>query len=72
MTVAQLQELLSHYPDDQRVVVSGYEGGYDEPRISTAKLHDKYGPEREEWWWGRYDDDPEEGDETFPAVVIGR
>ena len=30
MTVGQLRELLGTYPDDLRVVVDGYERGYDD------------------------------------------
>lgn len=30
MTVREMIELLGRYPDDMRVVVSGYENGYDD------------------------------------------
>mgnify|MGYP003346541971 CR=1 FL=1 len=30
MTKKELIEMLSQYPDDMRVVVSGYEGGYND------------------------------------------
>ncbi len=33
MTVAELITLLQACPPDARVVVDGYEGGYDEPRV---------------------------------------
>ncbi len=41
MTVQELMELLEKYPDDLRVVVNGYEDGYDDispERISTTKI----------------------------------
>ncbi len=41
MTVGELVEFLEKYPDDLRVVVNGYEDGYDDispERISTTKI----------------------------------
>lgn len=41
MTVKELAELLKKYPDDLRVVVNGYEDGYDDispERIATTKI----------------------------------
>lgn len=33
MTVGQLRELLAPFPSDLRVLVDGYEGGLDDPRV---------------------------------------
>ena len=41
MTVKELMKLLEKYPDDLRVVVNGYEDGYDDispNRIFTTKI----------------------------------
>ena len=41
MTVKELAELLRKYPEDLRVVVNGYEDGYDDlspERISVIKI----------------------------------
>ena len=41
MTVKELAELLGKYPDDLRVVVNGYEEGYDDlslERIPVIKI----------------------------------
>ena len=41
MTVKELMEFLEKYPDDLRVVVNGYEDGYDDispNRILTRKI----------------------------------
>ena len=41
MTVKELAELLGKYPNDLRVVVNGYEDGYDDvspERISVIKI----------------------------------
>ena len=45
MTVKTLKELLSQYPEDLRVVVDGYEDGYDDvarQRISVSKIQLKH------------------------------
>ena len=41
MTVKALKEILNQYPEDLRVVVNGYEDGYDDvarQRISVNKI----------------------------------
>ena len=41
MTIKELAELLGKYPDDLRVVVNGYEDGYDDlslERISVVRI----------------------------------
>ena len=41
MTVKELVELLGKYPDDLRVVVNGYEDGFDDlspERVSVIKM----------------------------------
>ena len=54
MTVAQLIEQLKNYPPDLPVVVSGYEGGYnDVDAFETIKIirdHNK------EWYYGKHED----------------
>jgi len=54
MTVAQLIESLKNYPSDLPVVVSGYEGGYnDVDAFETIKIirdHNK------EWYYGKHED----------------
>lgn len=38
MTVRELIERLSEYPQDDRVVVRGYESGFDEVIVGTAAI----------------------------------
>ena len=38
MTVAVLQEILSNYPPERRVVVEGQEMGYDDPIIGYVRI----------------------------------
>jgi hypothetical protein len=53
MNVKELIELLSQYPDEMKVVVDGYEGGYsdisDIGEIEISKL-----PLNKESWYGNY------------------
>ena len=54
MTVQQLIALLATYPPDLRVVVNGYEDGFDnvEPeRVSVTRIELDVG---EHWWDGRH------------------
>jgi hypothetical protein len=39
MTVAELRKLTEALPDDTRVLVPAYEGGYTEPRPREAQAH---------------------------------
>ena len=78
MTVKELTELLERYPDDLRVVVNGYEDGYDDiapERISVKKIqldtktHDWEGQHS-----GFYDSEKETTDnaEIVEALVFRR
>ena len=78
MTVKELAELLEKYPDDLRVVVNGYEDGYDDiapERISVKKIqldtktHDWEGQHS-----GFYDSEKETTDnaEIVEALVFRR
>ena len=54
MTVQQLIALLATHPPDLRVVVNGYENGFDdiEPeRVSVTRIELDIG---EDWWDGRH------------------
>jgi hypothetical protein len=78
MTVKELAELLERYPDDLRVVVNGYEDGFDDlapERISVKKIqldtktHDWEGQHS-----GFYDSEKETTDnaEIVEALVFRR
>ena len=56
MTVGQLVELLQSYPPDMRVVVNGYENGYDDlspERVSVVRIALNTGKHR---WDGKHGD----------------
>lgn len=68
MTVAELIALLRQYPDDARVVVEGYEGGYDDPIVQTRWVGVRW---RAPWYEGVYSDCIAPGPHTG-TVVVGR
>jgi hypothetical protein len=77
MTVAELIEELNKLPQDSMVVIPGYEGGYDNPDVSTGTLveNDNWdGQEKFYWYNGRhavyYVDMV--GDQPVNCIVIGR
>ena len=54
MNVGQLIEQLKNYPQDLRVVVCGYEGGYnDVDTFENLKIVLNY---HEEWYYGKHED----------------
>jgi hypothetical protein len=54
MNVGQLIEQLKNYPQDLRVVVNGYEGGYNDVDIfENLKIVLNY---HEEWYYGKHED----------------
>jgi len=54
MNVGQLIEQLKNYPQDLRVVVRGYEGGYnDVDTFENLKLVLDY---NREWYYGKHED----------------
>lgn len=71
MTVEELIQMLESYPSDLRVVVSGYEGGFDDiapERISVVKIQLDVGTED---WEGQHEE-PEllgKGTPSIGAVV---
>ena len=78
MTVRQLIDLLERYPSDTRVVVNGYEQGYDDlfpSQISVARIALNTGVYE---WEGRHGDEDEvpaergEAITTVNALVLGR
>ncbi len=61
MTVQALIEQLSKYPPEMIVVVTGYEGGFDDiPEVEIIKITKEEGAS----WWGVYDEDEENGEEV--------
>ena len=70
MTVKELMELLEKYPNDLRVVVNGYEDGYDDispNRIFTRKIQlDAGTPD----WEGQHGDPLNVDESTDEAKIV--
>lgn len=79
MTVAELIEQLKNMPQDMMVVIPGYEGGFDNPMITTSSIipdANWNGKSKNHWYNGRHDTFYEMETETdMPTkncVVVGR
>ena len=74
MTTEELIRLLSQYPPELRVVVNGYEDGYDDlsPRqLSVVKV--ALGTGKDEWEGEHGDPDgPIDGADVVEALVLRR
>lgn len=69
MTVKELIAALQNYPSDTRVIVLGYENGYDD--ITLVKQIAIMPGEKPEWYKGRYDEAPQEkADHAEQAVLV--
>ena len=74
MTIQELIRLLRRYPPDLRVVVDGYEDGYDDlspERIVPVKIALNTGQHR---WEGKHGDPdgPTDGADMVEALVLRR
>jgi hypothetical protein len=68
MTISELITALQKYPPDARVVVLGYEEGYDD--ITLVKEIAIEPVEQPKWYIGRYDDAPPEQAATAEKAVL--
>lgn len=68
MNVAQLIEKLKNYPQDLRVVVHGYEGGYDDvDTFENLKIVLDYNTA---WYYGKHEDVCGIHDEARKATAV--
>ncbi len=65
MTIQQLTALLSQYPPDTRVVVAGYEGGFND--ITIHKIIHLELDANKEWWNGQHEEVRSSGE---PALLL--
>lgn len=79
MTVRELVELLKKMPQDMMVVIPGYEGGYDNPELSSSTLvpdENWDGESKVSWYNGRhgvyYSEMEVQNLQTVACVVVGR
>lgn len=68
MTVEELIEALGKYPSDTRVVVQGYEEGFDDvSALHSIQVEEHQDPK---WYYGKYDKSSEEGEAA--VFIFGR
>lgn len=79
MTVAELVELLKMMPQDMMVVIPGYEGGFDNPELSSKDLvldENWNGESKNSWYNGRhgcyYSEMEGQNSPPVACVVVGR
>ena len=75
MTVSELTQLLATYPPDMRVVVNGYEEGYDDLEQHLMSVKEIRLDTGEKWWEGRHreaEDTRTEGRAVVNALVLQR
>ena len=68
MKVIDLIERLKEYRQDARVVVQGYEGGYDD--VSIIKEITIRPASNLKWYYGRYEKAPETSEQGEQAVLL--
>jgi hypothetical protein len=68
MTTSELIAVLQNYPPDARVVVLGYESGYDD--ITLIKQVTILAEDNPSWYNGRYDDAPPEQAASAEKAVL--
>ena len=75
MTVSELTQLLAAYPPDMRVVVNGYEEGYDDLEAHLVSVREIRLDAGTKWWEGRHreaEDTRTEGGAIVTALVLHR
>ena len=76
MTISELIKLLERYPPDMRVVVSGYEEGYDDLEPGCVRVADLRLNVNTRWYVGRHDeaypDNKDRGSGSAKALILER
>ena len=75
MTVDELKQLLANYPPHMRVVVDGYEEGYDDLEQDLISVKEIRLDTGNQWWEGRPRDSWDvrtEGTAVVNALVLPR
>ena len=75
MTIHELIQLLAAHPPDMRVVVDGYEDGFDDLESHLIRVREIRLDAGEAWWEGRHReswDDRREGSAVVKALALHR
>ncbi len=69
MTIKALIEKLQAFPADMRVVVAGYETGFND--ISQIEIVGMIPDVKTKWWDGQHEDPMRDEDGTENALLLG-
>ena len=76
MNVGELIQLLNDYPADLRVMVDGYEDGYDDLEPGCVRVREMRLNVNKKWYYGRhevaYPDNRDKGSGGARALVLER
>ncbi len=76
MTVDELIQLLANYPPDLRIIVQGYEEGYDDPEVGCVVAGEATLNVSSAWYYGRHEQvlssDDQIGCETARTLFLRR
>ena len=76
LTVSELIQLLAQYPGDLRVMVQGYEEGYDDLEAGRVVAGEASLNVNSAWYYGRHEQaltgDEQTGAETVQALFLRR
>ena len=76
MNVQELIVLLGKYPPDLRVMVNGYEDGYDDLEPGCIRVRDMRLDVYKRWYYGRHDeaypDNQDKGSGSARALILER
>ena len=68
MTVKELIDELSKYPEDMRVLVNGYEGGFDD--VSSIKEGVFNANFYTEWYYGKHEKTDKRSPYDFEGIIL--
>ncbi|ORE90220.1 hypothetical protein ATO13_23331 [Stappia sp. 22II-S9-Z10] len=71
LTVCEMIKLLSAFDPETKVVVDGYESGFD-PAKRPKPINVRVPTEAPDWWEGRFDDERDGEGELLRVVLIAR
>lgn len=67
LTVGELKKLIAHLPDETLVLIDGYEGEYDVPKVDACQvINVRYAP------YSVYFGDYEKDANGIPAIYLSR
>jgi hypothetical protein len=68
MTTKELIEILKTYPEDMRVLISGYEGGFDDVEdVKESVFNENVNTE---WYYGKHEKADKNDGYDFKGIIL--